>query len=331
MMSRLGLITLLIVLALPVAAESARGPVVDTLNVEPAGEALTGNLALEEIILAGTAGDARFFDALEIEVTIPATVADIPGAISLLLLTTGTIAERAGVAEINGTAILFQPLIRAGKLTLQIPLHPEAETNASAAVTVLDHVLSPEDLPVAITVLSSMKGLPPEFSTAQFPVVVRPVARRVGSVEVAYTLEDGSEFQLDSYLSPEFALEIDGESVDIESEYLLEPGLHRLTLTSDKYQDQALTIGIEQARAAQLAVPLVLALATVSYTAPRGSRVYVDGRALDAEIGDFTAPPGEHTIVVVVGDYTVTRRFSVEEGREYNLSVTMDVAIEEAK
>ena len=140
-----------------------------------------------------------------------------------------------------------------------------------------------------------------------------------------------SEFQTESHLAPEFHLQIDGIPVQIQPEYLLEPGLHRVSLTSDRYQDQDLTIGIEQARTATLRIPLLPALATVSYTAPRGSRVYVDGRALEGETGDFTAPPGEHTIVVVVGDYTVTRRFSVEEGREYNLSVTMDVAIEEAK
>ena len=92
-----------------------------------------------------------------------------------------------------------------------------------------------------------------------------------------------------------------------------------------------MTIGIEQARIVQLTVPILPSLARISYTAPRGSRVYVDGSALDEAVGDFTAPPGEHTIVVVVGDYTVTRRFFVVEGREYNLSITMDVVIEEAK
>jgi len=124
---------------------------------------------------------------------------------------------------------------------------------------------------------------------------------------------------------------IDDQPVQVDSEYLLAPGIHRVALTSERYQDQALTVGVEQGHVTSLRIPLLLALATVNYTAPRGSRVYVDGTALDAESGDFTAVPGEHTIVVVVGDYTVTRRFSVAEGREYNLAVTMGVAIEEAK
>ncbi len=330
-MRRFGLMTILVILALPVAAENVRGPIADRLDVDPAGQPLSSEFGLDEIILAGTTGDSRFFDAVEIEVTIPASVTEFPGALSLLLLTTGSLSEHAGVAEVNGAVILSQPLTRSGKLTLQIPLHPEAEVNASAAVTVLDHLLSADDLPLAMTVLSLMKGLPSEIAATRFPVVVRPVARRMGSVQVSFILEDDSEFQIDSYLAPEFTLEIDGIPVQIEPEYLLEPGLHRLSLTSDRYQDQNLTIGIEQARSTRLNVPLLPALATVNYTAPRGSRVYVDGRALEGEIGDFTAPPGEHTIVVVVGDYTVTRRFSVEEGREYNLSVDMDVAIEEAK
>ncbi|MEE8440652.1 MAG: hypothetical protein V3S41_02940 [Spirochaetia bacterium] len=330
-MRRFELMTMLVFLVFPIAAETVRGPVVDTLEVDPTAGPLSSEIGLDEIILAGTTGDLRFFDALEIEITIPAAVAEFPGAFTLLLLTTGSFSERAGVAEINGAVVLSQPLTRAGKLTVQIPLHPEAEVNASAAVTVLDHLLSPEDLPLAITVRSLMKGLPPELAAATFPVTVRPVARRIGSVQVSFIYEDGSEFQSESLLAPEFDLEIDGVPVQIEPEYLLEPGLHRLSLTSTRYQDQNLTFGIEQARNTRVDVPLLSVLATVSYTAPRGSRVYVDGQALEGETGDFTALPGEHTIVVVVGDYTVTRRFSVEEGRVYNLSVIMDVAIEEAK
>ncbi len=330
-MRRFGLITILVILAFPLAAEAVRGPVVDTLEVDPAGRPLTAEFGLDEIIMAGTTGDSRFFDALEIEVTIPPSVTEFPGALSLLVLTTGSISERAGISEVNGAMLLSQPLTRTGKLTIQIPLHPEAEVNASAAVTVLDHLLSPNDLPLAMTVVSLMKGLPPQIAAEKISVVVRPVARRIGSVRVLFILEDGSEFQTESHLAPEFDLRIDDAPVQIESEYLLEPGLHRLSLTSERYQDQNLTFGIEQAQSARLRVPLLPALATVSYTAPRGSRVYVDGRALESETGDFTARPGEHTIVVVVGDYTVTRRFSVVEGREYNLSVTMDVAIEEAK
>jgi len=330
-MRRVGLITILAMLAIPILAESVRGPIVDTLEVEPAGDPLSAEFGLDEILLAGTTGDSRFFDAMEIEISLPASVTDFPGALSLLVLTTGDIAERAGVAEVNGAVVLSQPLTRTGKLTLQIPLHPDAEASASAAITVLDQVLSAEDLPLALTVQSLMKGLPPEIAAARFSAVVRPVARRIGSVQVAFMLEDGSEFQTESLLAPEFRLQIDGVPVQIQPEYLLEPGLHRISLTSDRYQDQDLTVGIEPARSASLRIPLLPALATVTYTAPRGSRVYVDGRLLEGETGDFTAPPGEHTIVVVVGDYTVTRRFSVEEGREYNLSVTMDVAIEEAK
>lgn len=331
MMRRFSMTILIVFLSLTAFAETIRGPVVATVEVDPAGPMVSGELGLNEIVLAAPAGDLRFLDALDVEITVPSESVEIPGALSLMITTTGTLTERAGVAEINGTVALSAPLTRAGRVRVHIPLRSGVAPETPAVAIPLDPLAGPDDLPIAITVVSQMKGTPPAIANARFPITVRPVPRDIGALVVSFPLEDGTEFQTDSYRAPEFRLAIDGSLVTVQSEYLLAPGIHRITLESDIYQDQSLTVGVEQARSANLSVPLLRALAGVTYTAPRGARVYVDGAALAAETGDFTAPPGEHTIVVVVGDYTVTKRFSVEEGREYRIAVTMDIAVEEAK
>lgn len=330
-MRKFGLLAALVILTAPLHAESLRGPIAAELSVTPVGEAVRAEFGLDEIVLLHADGDPRFFDAVELEIVVPAAVSEFPGALTLLVTTTGTISERAGVAEINGVPVFSQPLLRPGKLIVQIPLHDRAETTASAAVSVLDEPVPVQAFPLAATLLSPMKGAPASISGARVQITMSPVSRRIGSVSVRYLLDDGSAFPTASRLTPEFSVAIDGSAVDVLDEYLLEPGLHRISLSSERYQDQELTFGVERGRRITVDVPLLPALATVSYTTPRGSRVYLDGRTLSGASGDFTATPGEHTIVVVVGDYTVTRRFSVKEGQRYNLSVTMDLVVEETK
>ncbi len=330
-MRRLIQVLLLASIAFPLTAQSLRGPVVAELSVTPISAAASAEFGIEEIVLLRPEGDSRFYDAVEIEITVPSVISDFPGALALTINTVGTMSERAGVVDINGARIVSQPLSRTGKSFIQIPMRSDAATNASAAVMVLDNPVHYDEFPVALTVVPLMKGLPESVAGARIQVVMSSVTRAIGAAAVTYTLEDGSEFQVESLRAPEFALTIDGERIEVAGEYLLQPGLHRVALTSETYQDQEITFGIERGVVTPVSLPLLPALATITYTAPRGARVYVDGSTLAASSGDFTAPPGEHTIVVVVGDYTVTRRFSVLEGRTYNLSITMDIVVEETK
>jgi len=210
-------------------------------------------------------------------------------------------------------------------------MRADADVETSAAAMVLENPRGTDALPIAVTLQARMKGAPREVASAELGLVARSVSRNIGSAVLTFEREDGSIFDPEGLRTPEFSLTVDAASVAVAAEYLLEPGIHRITLRSETFQDQSVSVGIRRGEATSVTIPLLPALATVTYSAPRGSAVWLDGRRLDGETGVFTAVPGEHTIVVAVGDYTVTRRFAVQEGREYNISVTMDVAVEETK
>jgi len=312
-------------------ADDIRGPVVAELSAMPGTATETVAIGVDEIVLAGIGGDSRFHDALEIEITVPAAAVSLPGALSVIVLTSGSLDERAGVYDIAGNTLLSRPLTRAGRMAVIVPLRADAEIAPGATSVIVDELPGSEGLPLAISLQSQMKGAPSTITSVEMDLVVRSIARNIGAVSMVYLFEDGTSFDPDGLLAPEFRLTIDDRDAEVTGEYLLEPGIHRVALQSETYQDQSLSVGIERGLSTSLTVPLLPALATINYTAPRGSLVWLDGRRLNTESGVFTAPPGEHTIVVTVGGYTVTRRFEVAEGREYNLSVTMDVALEETK
>lgn len=315
-------------------AQNLRGPVVGELAVEPAGDPATIVLTIENIATVRLDGDPRLVDALELELVIPSILADFAGAIMLYVFSETarrSIDVAQNVYEFTGSVVFAEPILRAGKAFFYIPVREDAGTDASAAIKVAPAPLVPEDLPLAVSLVPVMKGLTEEVAVAEFMLTARPVTRKIGLVRLEFQYEGDSLYDPGSLRSPEFSLYLDDEPTPVSSELLVAPGLHSLRLESVKYEDKDITIGVDAGSTTNLVLPLVLSLATVNYTTPRGSGVFVDGEAVGEETGVFTLPPGEHTMVVVVEDYAVTRRFSVEERKTYTISLTMDIEVEEAK
>ena len=330
-MRRLTTLLALLLLTISVGAENLRGPLAGELTITPTQGAEASGIGLEAIVTVEIDGDPRFLDAIDLELTAPAAVGDYAGALTVSILGPIRMEQRAGVAEVVGEPVLERSLLRGGKSFYQIVLREDADPDASPAVSRPERVVSADAFPIALSIVPQMKGLAESLQNAEFSIGIRPVTRDIGAVRVRYVREDGSAYEPEGALAPDFELQLDDQPVQVQEEYLLEPGLHRFRLRSERYQDQEITVGVDRGTTTRLELPLELAVATVSYSAPRGSTVYVDGEILAGATGDFTVPPGEHTIVVVLGDYTVTRRFTVAEQQTYSMSVVMDIVIEEIK
>lgn len=335
-MSRTRAATLLFIVCLAaasarLAAESLRGPLEHELVVTPTASASVSGIGIESIVLISLGGDPRFLDAIDIELTAPRAISEFPGALSLHLLAPVDVQERAGVADVVGAEILRRPVTRPGTSFYQAVLRDDARVDASPMVTSLGSVPA-RSFPLALSIVPQMKGLSETLEASEFSLLVRPVTRDSGAIVVRYVREDGSMFDPEGARAPDFSVILDDAPTSVRGEYLVSPGLHRIRLQSERYQDQEITVGVDRGTSVTVDLPLELSLARISYTAPRGSVVYINGRELDAARGDFTVPPGEHTIVLVLGDFTVTRRFTVVEDRDYSISVALDVTVkEEAK
>lgn len=324
-----GLLILALALHGTLTAETLRGPRVELL-VDAGSGAQTVILGVESLLVISLGDDARFIAALELELVSPAPVGDLAGAVHLTMLAPINETDRSGIAEAVGDVLIGQPLVRSGRTFYQIRVSNQAPSAGSAAITQPNRIVAADQFPLALSVVPRMKGLSPALRDADFEVTVRPVLLNIGSLRVTYQLEDGTSIS-DTLRAPGFTLAINGADVTVADEYLLPPGLHRVVLSSRQYIDHHVTVGVEQGRETRLTIPLQAALARVAYTAPRDAQVYLNGAPLDGARGDFTVPPGEHTIVVLVGDYSITRRFRVDEGRRYSMSVLIDIAVEEIK
>jgi hypothetical protein len=307
-------------------AQSLRGPIAGTISEEENNSRAV--FGMEEIVVIDIEGDPRLLDGIEIELETPAAVSSASGALSIVVLAPARITRQAAISDVVGEELLRQPLQRGGRTFYQIALREGAELEGSAAVLQAERPVPASQFPIAVSVVSRMKGTAPEIYQSEFSLSVDPIVRDAGILQLQFRQADGRRLE-PSLQNPGFRLEIDNRPVQLQDEYFLSPGLRRVRLISDRYENQSFTIGVERGRSTQLEIPLVTAVATVRYTAPESAQVYLNGEALRAPNGDFTVAPGEHTIVVVIDDYTVTRRFTVEEQREYSLSLMMDIVVEE--
>lgn len=321
----------LLAVAAVLSAETLRGPLRSQLVVTSDPRSLVrATVYPNDLITVEVEGEVALLDAIEVEIQLPRELLDLQGALALRVVDPRTAAEEDSVAEFNGDELYAEAIIGTGRAFVLIPL--DAQSNlAPGPATTLAEIRQIGAYPLALAIQPVLKGLPDSAYELEFGLTVRPVVKDLGITEVDFCTEDGHSIAAPTAAASGVAVYVDGARIELGQELLLPPGLHRAALASPLHNDHEVTFAVERGRRTTVEIPLVPAQATIRFDAPRGSVVYIDGRRMAGENGDFTIDPGEHTMTVALGDYTVSRRFVVESRREYNLSISLDIVVTETK
>ena len=108
------------------------------------------------------------------------------------------------------------------------------------------------------------------------------------------------------------------ESPNSAGLYLLKPGKHTVSISSDEFRNELRTVLIQRAEVTELSVVLTSVRPAVSVQAPEGTKIFVDG----AEVGDISSlelENGDHTFRFVFGGYEVSKKISIQKGKNYTL------------
>jgi hypothetical protein len=315
-------------IASAVVAETVRGPVVDIVTIGP-DDNKSGQieLALDEILGVTLSADTRFLEGVEIAVDVPASIRSYPGSVAVLGLASVTPKPTRGVMGFRGAQVLFEPLLQAQHLYYQIPLVPDASLRDTAATTVVDRVVPADSFPLLLTFSEISKGGTIDRDSTRFHVEVRAITADHGAVAFQFVTEDGERLYHGDEELAAVRLRIDGESVPAGREIVLPTGLHELHLQSDVFLEASRTFGVERGRVSEIVVTLERPKATVRLDAPRGAAVFVDGSRISDGVVELSE--GEHVALVRIGDYSVSRRFTVTRKKRYIISVSLDIIVNE--
>ena len=187
--------------------------------------------------------------------------------------------------------------------------------------------LLPYDRKVAITPFMLrlnpvMKGLPEDFERATFTIIVRPLLITEGGLKLKLLFPDGEQKPVTVQLNNEYLTHFDNLQ-------LLVPGTYSININSDAYRTEMRSCIIERGKITQLEVQLKSIVPLLHIQAPENVAVFLDNQEFMPSKAPQPIETGVHTVVFKMGSYELTRQITVEEGKTYELKMTMDILLQE--
>lgn len=316
---------LVIALALPSAlsADNVRGPVIGDLTLESTSAPEVVTIGIEDLIGISIGGNGRFIKGVELDISIPPAARQYRDLLALYVYKQVSPVPSSRLDLYSGLRAGFVVLPTTARLYVNIPLKRNA-IEPSAETTTLGSPITAAQFPLIVTVLPVAKGLPEGVSESKFPITVTPILENKGLLKL-HLSENGKP--------PEFpyTLTIDGQQLAPDTlGYELSSGIHNMTVSSNHYKQVNKTFGIEKGQTTQMGVSLQPLVPTILFEAPDTAEIFLDGQ----KIGGVPKKPvpvteGEHTVIIRVGNYSLTKKFSVERGRSYKVSLFLDISVQE--
>jgi len=312
--------------------DNIRGPLQEYVRVAGNSEfSEEFRIKLEDLFAVDIPEEKQeYLQGIELEIKIPSSVKKYRNSFALFLYSNcspGPDADSVGgsMRRYSGSQLGFE--IIPSRTIIYYRLMKESEENLqhSPDTVLVKKPFSIPSLPVIGTILPVMKGIPSIVTESNFRIRVRGIFEETGDLvlkPVGFT----GEIPADDVL-----LSIDGKNILFTEEKItLSAGLHTLTLLSGTFKSQNLTFGIESDKSTVLEIPFEKLVPLVYIEGPMDTEIFLDGNLIDYHEGSgIELSEGDHTILFTIGDYRVSKQFSVEKGKEYYISLFMDVIIEE--
>jgi hypothetical protein len=127
-----------------------------------------------------------------------------------------------------------------------------------------------------------------------------------------------------------FILLIDDAVVEnINEELLLREGEHHLVVLSDDYRNESRRFIVEKAKVSELTINLQDPTPLIIFEGPENARIFLNNNPVSRDNAPIPIETGIHEAKFQVGDYTLTRKITVQRGKTYRIALSIDIDVEE--
>jgi len=301
----------------PVAAQNFRGETGDPTVID-GPEVREVRLSAGQVLLVLPDEDYPFVAGIAIRVESGASPVGQDYALSVF----GSVDPPAspGINNLAGVELASTVLAASGRTTIVVPFQNSSGIASVPGAMVADSA-DPATGAVAVQLVPIMKGMSSEALGRSVPVQVRPILRPVGALRVRLAGDPGVVERARADLN----LVIDGRPVETDVLLELSPGIYRLRATASDLLDYTGNVGIEMGRVEEVVLPVEEPQAQVRFAVPSVAEVFFDGERVRGR--SITVPPGTHTVLIRLGDFSVSRQVALDRDGTYRIGLDLDISV----
>ena len=326
MKTRMGIFIFVFLISFQVQGESLRALIAGVHKVSLANpEGVTLPLSYVSSSLIQIEGDTRFFRGIQLELTAPQNYLNFRGSLASALYGELNHIPETGAADLECRNFAIDPLPAKIQTIYLIPLRADHGFRTSPYATVLTDTLRISSFPLLFRLMPVIKGISDELERMIFYLNVKPVLSDEGALRLRIRYPYNLPYRPLTVL-------IDDRVIDnpMEERFLKE-GEHHLVILSEDYRNLSRLFWVERAKTLDLSVDLLDTTPLLIFEYPENARVYVDNVYIPNPKTPHPIEPGVHEVRFQVSDYTIIRPLTVQKGKTYRVSLSVDVNILETE
>ena len=312
-----------VLLAAAAWAQDLRGTAVRLVSVD-AREDLqpSATLKVEEILAIGLSGETRFLEGLIVEIVLAEEVKRYADSFAVTVYASVSPQPDTEQLAYSGRRVLFRVLPYTNRLYVQLPL-TRTVSSAGPEVAVATP-LAPGEFPVLLAISPVMKGIPDSVLERSFYATIKPQVARRGLLDLRVVRPDG-------YADEPVTVLLGGREVRPEQGPLeVEAGVHGVEVVSQAFRRATASVAIAPGQKTAVVIELESASSHLTMELLTGAQVFLDGERIELQSGQkLELTEGTHTIRFRLGEASISRKFDVKAGRNYQVSLVLDVVLKE--
>jgi len=319
-------VALISIFAQGLRAEDLRASISGVLKLsESAVEGSSVWLRPGNSVLIHIDGDSRFFTGMEIRISAPNTWFAHQGSLDLAVFADLSPEPKEGINELVGRRVASELLPGRVQTVYQIPMRQIHGLRTGPYSTVPSDVVMPKSFPVVLTLSQRDEEMSDELAEMSFLVSARPILSDEGAVRVVIHYPEQLKGLPFTVLINDVVVE------NLSAERILKEGEHHLSVVSQDYRNESRRFVVERSRTVDLVIELQDPTPLIIFDAPLGTQIFLNNVPVPKSREPISVEPGTHEARFHVGDHTLTRVITVQRGRTYRVSLTMDVDIDESE
>ncbi|MCL2293605.1 MAG: hypothetical protein FWC36_01885 [Spirochaetes bacterium] len=268
---------------------------------------------------------------IQLEVRIPETLRSHPSIFALFFYNNITPAPERNISNYRGNLIKYAVLPSRQSvhfIDIFLKHQPTRAEIIPGTETITPRDFRGSPLPMLITMLPVMKGMPNHLLNETVRVRITPFFPEsayltINVFERSRSAPDGRGSRISDY-----RLFIDNTPHNPGSNLRLPVGLRRVRIEKDGYTAFEESIVIRSNENNTITALLTSELPHVLIQAPPETEIFINGRLqTQREFSNLAA--GEHTFVFRLGEYSISRRITLERNKRYLIDLLLDITVTE--